>query len=316
MHMWPCTNLACDEGDLSLSVLAAEGFTLTELIDAGASAKGLLDANFSFGALRERGVPEEDLLQAASSGSLSSKPLTELWVEGALTVALLSVHQETRGLLLKVGDAELDLRSLSTRYELNWGNKALSDDDCKVISIMIDTAGPLTRLSRLLLEGNQLGDGITALADVASRRKLVNLEELVLSKNRIGGKGMVALANAIGNGAFNGLKKLDLANNRIGASGAEALARAIGTGNLRKLNKLILSDNQIGDDGCVALAPAISSRSMQGVKILLDRNEIGEKGIIACLKINSGALESGKLHGISLGKLSDEAINMLGLATA
>ena len=302
----------------SLSVLASEGFNLSQLIDAGASAKGLLDANFSVGALRESGVPEEELLQAASGGSLSSKPLAELWAEGVLTVALLSLHPEAHALLLKVGEAGLSLRSLSTRYELNWGNKGLNEDDCRVVSIIVDTAGPLTRLSRLLLEGNQLRDGITALADVANKRKLVNLEELVLSKNRIGGKGMVALANAIGNGAFTGLKKLDLANNRIGAAGAEALARAIGTGNLRKLQKLILSDNQIGDDGCLALAPAISTMQ-RGVEILLDRNEIGEKGIITCIKLGTNhhdPFESGQLHGMSVGKLSDEAINTLGLATA
>ncbi|WP_256466253.1 leucine-rich repeat domain-containing protein [Wolbachia endosymbiont of Oedothorax gibbosus] len=104
--------------------------------------------------------------------------------------------------------------------------------------------GKLTKLTRLNLQNNKIGDeGTKAL----SNGNLTSLESLMLSNNEIGGKGAKALAN----GNLTKLTLLNLSSNNIGAAeGAKGLAE----GNLINLIRLDLSNNKIGDRGAKVLA--------------------------------------------------------------
>jgi len=305
-------------GHIDLAALVAEDVSLEELLVAGATLKELLHTGFSYGVLREAGVPEETLLIEASRQSFSI-PLHELWVKGEATAALVAVHPDTFRLFHKAGAAEMSLRWLQKQSELSWSSCTLDAHDGRIMSIVIDVVGPLHRLTRLCLDGNELADdGVVALAEVANKRRLTALAELVLSRNRIGNKGITGLAGAMGGGAFESLRRLELEQNRIGGPGAKALAQALRTGKVAKLQRLSLADNRIGDEGCLSLAPALEymQRVQHTTDIRLDRNEISEKGMLALLRSSDRFYDVDTLYGIRLGALSDAAIESLGLATA
>ena len=76
---------------------------------------------------------------------------------------------------------------------LDWGNKGLTDDDCKVIGYLI-ASGSMAKLETLGLGGNQIGDaGMSALAGAIASGSLGGLKQLWLQNNQIGDDGMAAL---------------------------------------------------------------------------------------------------------------------------
>jgi tetratricopeptide (TPR) repeat protein len=101
-----------------------------------------------------------------------------------------------------------------------------------------------------------------------------NLQQLVLSSNKIDEQGAFLIANCLP--GFRNLEKLYLDNNLIGDNGIKAISESLIEN--RKLSELSVAKNNIGDEGAISLAEAlIQTPSLQHLSIA--KNQISDAGI-------------------------------------
>jgi len=149
--------------------------------------------------------------------------------------------------------------------ELGWGDAELAQ-----LSTVIEGT-PTSRLEKLWLQGNQIGDeGAKALAAALSKKPalLLRLNEFNLASNHIGNEGLTALAATFGRegGAPNALF---LGNNHFGDAGLADLLAALGKqGAATRLEGLTLHGTQISGEGLKALAATLGEGIVPSLKNL------------------------------------------------
>jgi len=129
-------------------------------------------------------------------------------------------------------------------------------------------------LQELDLSKNKIGDrGAKCLGKALTINS--TLQVLFLYDNKIGYRGAAYLADALAIRINSTLKLLDLRNNKIGDGGAKCLANTLAKNSA--LQKLSLSKNNIGHDGAECLANALATNSTLR-DLCLFENNIGDRG--------------------------------------
>ena len=126
-----------------------------------------------------------------------------------------------------------------------------------------------SRLEKLYLEGNRLGDtGVLALLESVKNSDCAccHLRELYLGQNDIGPEGASTLAQALVNdGPLSACEKLYLEGNCIGPSGAQTFRQVLlEHKDTIRLQKLYVDNNQIGKQDSIALGAALNSATVIG----------------------------------------------------
>lgn len=176
-----------------------------------------------------------------------------------------------------------------------------------------------TTLKVLHLAGNMIGPiGAMKLFDALKMNS--TLEELGLKMNRIGGgaekEDVQSLSHALGRSG-DGLcriTKLDLSYNDLRCSGCAILSLALGQPQC-SIEELILEKNDIGDKGTVALAHSLAQVNGSGSKIrtlVLRGNAIGDVGAKALgeMLTQNDSLEILDASSCSIGNEGGAAIGM------
>ena len=140
---------------------------------------------------------------------------------------------------------------------------------------------PLALKVFILGRSRQENEGAKALAQVF--KLMGSLEEVVMPQNGIYHEGLSALADAFSNNP--NLRILNMNDNTFTAKGAKAMASALKK--LDKLEVLNLGDCLLKSAGATLICRALSGRHPQLKELILDSNEIREKGgleIVAAVK--------------------------------
>lgn len=164
----------------------------------------------------------------------------------------------------------------------------------------------LLQVEELILSRNRLsGVNVSLLAAALVRRP--QLTVLDLSRNELDSEATSALCSALAEAKA--LSVLRLRDNNIGADGAMAVAKMLMVGSL-PLKELDLGHNLVQDAGAVAIAGAIGSDMSQLERLNLDFNNISATGAEALAKAMT---QSPALRHLSVvdNQLGDEGTSLL-----
>lgn len=254
----------------SLDLGAHSGINRNHLGSRGAAALGnMLKSNCVLCTLSisSNGLGADGVSQLAA-GMEDSKSLTtldlssnNLGADGARILAsvlestvLQNLHLQ-RNVLTDKGGVQICsslMRCIDSGMEtletLNMEHNDLADGFAKKIAAIIQSS---SKLRKLRLGGNDLSEGMKAIADALADNK--HLVELSLSECHVDAKDGAALSAALITNRV--LKTLDLSKNRLGDEGTAAIAESVRRN--KTLVSLNLASNGIGDVGGVALARSI-----------------------------------------------------------
>ena len=149
------------------------------------------------------------------------------------------------------------------------------------------------------------GNGLTAQEAVAISDMMICLEELGISRNKLGDHGAELLSEGITSSKI--LRILYISNNNIGPSGTTAIANALETNT--SLQQLNIRNNNIGPLGTTAIANALTiNTSLQ--QLYISKNNIGPSGTTAIANAlgNNTSLQQLYMDDNKVGQ--DEAIEI------
>ena len=187
--------------------------------------------------------------------------------------------------------------------ELDFNGNQIGFEGILAIAQTIEK-NPQLPLQTLNLWENEIGDaGTQVLMKALAKNR--TLQYLDLSANQIGFEAAQAIAQTIENNPQLPLQQLNLSRNKIGNAGTQVLMGALAKH--RTLQYLNLSDNQIGFEAAQAIAQTIEKNPQLPLQTLdLCKNEIGDAGT----QVLMGALA--KHRTLQYLNLSDNQIGIKG----
>ena len=185
-------------------------------------------------------------------------------VSSIISVNVLSnkLDVERADLLLKVKDEKPNLRTLcglthnETKIELRY--KRLGPGDAKLLAPELLVMASLTKI---LVDGNELGDaGTTILCNALRESTVTKVQELGLTNNQIGPEGaraVAAMAAVVASITHIGAGGIDLRSNNLGDEGWGAIFAGVCSSKVSKIASINASNKGIGPKGANLIAEAL-----------------------------------------------------------
>ena len=175
----------------------------------------------------------------------------------------------------------------SSRTIIQFGNSGIRDKQIRSLANVLASKNGKLQVSMLNLSGNQLTDNNVCDLFHRALPAFQSLQQLNLSRNKIGPESVTVISTALANVA-----KLNLSHNLLGVSGIKVMEGAICSGLLANLGQLYLqnsftNDADINGDLLTTFLKALSDHCPQMLTLDLSHNKLGVLGASALGRILS-----------------------------